>query len=174
MPRPARTAAAAALGLCAAALAGASAASAQAGREPMATVFTFQGRGWGHGVGMSQYGARGQALAGRGAAAILRHYYRGAVLRAAPTRTVKVLLAEGLGSFAASSPGAWRAVGAARGRGRRAVALRPRVAVTVRAGAGGRTVLLRGRRRVATFAGAVRLVPARRGGVAWGERAPRA
>ena len=61
----------------------------------MATVFTFQGRGWGHGVGMSQYGARGQALAGRDAAAILRHYYRGTRLTTAPTRTVKVLLVRG-------------------------------------------------------------------------------
>src|SRR5215207_3126964 len=133
MPPPLRTAALAALGLCAAALAGASAASAQADREPMATVYTFQGRGWGHGVGMSQYGARGQAIAGRGAAAILRHYYRGTRLPTARTRTVKVLLAEGVGSFAASSARAWRALGAG-ARGRRAVRLPPRAAVTVRAG----------------------------------------
>jgi stage II sporulation protein D len=173
MPPALRTAALAALGLCAAALGGASAASAQADREPMATVYTFQGRGWGHGVGMSQYGARGQAIAGRGAAAILRHYYRGTRLTTARTRTVKVLLGEGVGSFAASSARAWRALGAG-ARGRRAVRLPPGAAVTVRAGRGGRTVLLRGARRLATFAGAVRLVPARRGGVAWGEGAPRA
>jgi len=36
---------------------------------------TFFGRGWGHGVGLSQHGARGRALAGQGAAAILAHYY---------------------------------------------------------------------------------------------------
>lgn len=39
--------------------------------------FTFVGSGWGHGVGMSQYGAYGQALEGRSAAQILQHYYRG-------------------------------------------------------------------------------------------------
>ena len=34
---------------------------------------TFFGRGYGHGVGMSQYGARGRALAGQLAPAILAH-----------------------------------------------------------------------------------------------------
>jgi stage II sporulation protein D len=38
---------------------------------------TFFGRGWGHGVGMSQYGARGRAIAGQTAAEILAHYYKG-------------------------------------------------------------------------------------------------
>jgi SpoIID/LytB domain protein len=33
------------------------------------------GRGWGHGVGMSQWGAHGMALAGASAAEILGHYY---------------------------------------------------------------------------------------------------
>jgi SpoIID/LytB domain protein len=33
------------------------------------------GRGWGHGVGMSQWGARGMALAGAGHERILTHYY---------------------------------------------------------------------------------------------------
>ena len=41
---------------------------------------TFFGRGYGHGVGMSQYGARGRALAGQTAATILAHYYRGTTL----------------------------------------------------------------------------------------------
>lgn len=41
---------------------------------------TFYGRGYGHGVGMSQYGARGRALAGEDAPTILAHYYQGAVL----------------------------------------------------------------------------------------------
>ena len=41
---------------------------------------TFFGRGYGHGVGMSQYGARGRALAGQDAPTILAHYYRGARL----------------------------------------------------------------------------------------------
>lgn len=36
-----------------------------------------QGGGWGHGVGMSQYGAHAQALDGRGYRDILSHYYQG-------------------------------------------------------------------------------------------------
>ena len=38
-------------------------------------TFSFQGAGYGHGVGMSQYGARGQALEGKSATDILRYYY---------------------------------------------------------------------------------------------------
>lgn len=37
-----------------------------------------EGRGHGHGVGLCQWGARGQALEGRTAMQILRHYYPGA------------------------------------------------------------------------------------------------
>lgn len=37
--------------------------------------FTVKGRGFGHGVGMSQYGARGMAAEGRTATQILEHYY---------------------------------------------------------------------------------------------------
>ena len=39
------------------------------------TVFNFQGSGYGHGVGMSQIGARAQAMEGRTASQILRYYY---------------------------------------------------------------------------------------------------
>lgn len=42
--------------------------------------FTVTGSGWGHGVGMSQYGAYGMALDGSDAAAILTHYYTGTQL----------------------------------------------------------------------------------------------
>jgi stage II sporulation protein D len=38
--------------------------------------FTFQGSGYGHGVGMSQIGARGQALDGDTATAIIQYYYK--------------------------------------------------------------------------------------------------
>lgn len=44
----------------------------------------FAGRGFGHGVGMSQWGARGLALAGRDGAAILRYYYTGVVVGPRP------------------------------------------------------------------------------------------
>ena len=55
---------------------------------------TFYGRGWGHGVGMSQYGARGRALAGQDAATILAHYYPGTTLATVDAaRPVRVLIA---------------------------------------------------------------------------------
>lgn len=39
--------------------------------------FVFDGKGFGHGVGMSQWGAQGMALAGASAEQILTHYYQG-------------------------------------------------------------------------------------------------
>jgi stage II sporulation protein D len=44
----------------------------------------FAGRGYGHGVGMSQWGARGQAAAGRDAFDILRYYYAGVTIGQRP------------------------------------------------------------------------------------------
>jgi stage II sporulation protein D len=53
----------------------------------------FYGRGYGHGVGMSQYGARGRALVGQDAATILAHYYQGTTLGTTdPKRQVRVLV----------------------------------------------------------------------------------
>jgi len=43
--------------------------------------FTFYGRGNGHGVGMSQYGAKGMAEAGYDYEEILEHYYTGITVR---------------------------------------------------------------------------------------------
>lgn len=42
--------------------------------------YKFAGRGWGHGVGFCQWGAKGQAEAGKGYREILRFYYPGAEL----------------------------------------------------------------------------------------------
>jgi stage II sporulation protein D len=39
--------------------------------------YTFTGRGWGHGVGMCQYGAYGMAKMGLKFDEILKHYYTG-------------------------------------------------------------------------------------------------
>src|SRR5438094_178621 len=39
--------------------------------------FVFTGKGYGHGVGMSQWGAQGMALGGQSAEEILKHYYLG-------------------------------------------------------------------------------------------------
>ncbi len=63
---------------------------------PGATVTLF-GRGWGHGVGLSQYGARGRAFAGQDAATILAHYYPGTTIGSIPTSTsIRVLLVDDL------------------------------------------------------------------------------
>jgi len=45
--------------------------------------FTFQGRGWGHGVGLCQVGAYGMARAGRTWEEILQTYYQGVEIRKA-------------------------------------------------------------------------------------------
>jgi stage II sporulation protein D len=58
------------------------------------TTFLVTGRGYGHGVGMSQYGALGFARNGTTYDRILAHYYPGTVLGAAKVATMRVLLAE--------------------------------------------------------------------------------
>ncbi len=45
--------------------------------------FTFNGRGWGHGIGLCQVGAYGMARAGRSYEEILKTYYQGIELRRA-------------------------------------------------------------------------------------------
>jgi stage II sporulation protein D len=66
-------------------------------------VFVVSGRGWGHGVGMSQYGAYGQALAGRTYDQILAHYYTGTEIGKTGRKEVRVLLAEGRRAVTISS-----------------------------------------------------------------------
>ena len=57
------------------------------------TTFTIRGAGFGHGVGMSQYGAMGYAEHGSSAAQILAHYYTGTALGTTdPNRKVRVQL----------------------------------------------------------------------------------
>lgn len=41
-------------------------------------MYTFEGKGYGHGLGMSQYGAKGMAEAGNNYIEILEYYYKGA------------------------------------------------------------------------------------------------
>jgi stage II sporulation protein D len=57
-------------------------------------LFLFSGHGWGHGVGMSQYGAYGYAQHGAGYEQILAHYYPGTTLGPAGVSTIRVLLAD--------------------------------------------------------------------------------
>ena len=58
------------------------------------TVFLLNGRGWGHGVGMSQWGAEGYARHGFGYRRILAHYYPHTHIGIAGGREVRVLLLE--------------------------------------------------------------------------------
>ncbi|WP_017726217.1 SpoIID/LytB domain-containing protein [Halalkalibacterium ligniniphilum] len=44
------------------------------------STYTFEGSGWGHRLGMSQWGARGMAEAGHTYEQILKHYYTGITL----------------------------------------------------------------------------------------------
>ena len=77
----------------AAAVAGLTAVAPAAGAV---TRLTIRGAGYGHGVGMSQYGAYGYALNGRGYREILRHYYTGTGLAVLSDRPeVRVLLQGG-------------------------------------------------------------------------------
>jgi stage II sporulation protein D len=52
----------------------------------------IKGAGFGHGIGMSQYGSYGYALNGAKYRGILSHYYKGTQLGSAPSRPVRVLL----------------------------------------------------------------------------------
>jgi SpoIID/LytB domain protein len=100
--------------------------SAQAGSAP--STFTLYGSGFGHGVGMSQYGAKAFAAAGKSADQIIAHYYTGAVaapvrddmnvrvnvLHAVSSATLKgVPLASGGGKLHVGVDGTWGMVGAA-------------------------------------------------------------
>jgi stage II sporulation protein D len=67
-------------------------------------LFLFSGHGWGHGIGMSQYGAWGYALHGYGYQQILSHYYPGTTIGTTTTSLVRVLLADGKKSLKLSSP----------------------------------------------------------------------
>ncbi len=59
------------------------------------TVFLLDGRGWGHGVGLGQWGAEGYARHGDAYERILAHYYPGTALSLVQPRAVRVLLERG-------------------------------------------------------------------------------
>lgn len=61
--------------------------------SPASSVVVFSGHGWGHGLGLSQWGAFGYAKHGWTFDRILAHYYTGTTLGPAPVSTVRVLLA---------------------------------------------------------------------------------
>jgi stage II sporulation protein D len=78
------------------------------GAASAAPTFVITGAGWGHGIGMAQYGAYGFAQHGWTYDRILAHYYPGTELGSAPAARIRVLLIEGareleIGSEAAFS-----------------------------------------------------------------------
>jgi stage II sporulation protein D len=100
------------------------------------TVFFLDGRGWGHGVGMSQWGAEGYARHGFGYRPILAHYYPGTRLGVASPRPVRVLLEEAQDRVRVGSAAPF-AVADARGR---------TIHLAARSYVVGRAFRLRGRR----------------------------
>jgi stage II sporulation protein D len=67
----------------------------ETGPTTLGDVIELYGRGYGHGVGMSQYGAYGRAVAGQSPAQILGHYYPGTTVGTSPSSTIRVLVLEG-------------------------------------------------------------------------------
>jgi stage II sporulation protein D len=71
-------------------------------------TFIVTGHGWGHGVGLSQYGAYGYAQKGTGYAKIVLHYFPGTELGEAPVSRVRVLLTSGTGTLPIGSASDFR------------------------------------------------------------------
>jgi stage II sporulation protein D len=82
--------------------------AAPAAPRPGEPVFVINGRGWGHGVGMGQWGAMGFARRGSSYDKILAHYYRGTTIGEAPISKVRVLLASGKKSLTIASEAPFR------------------------------------------------------------------
>ncbi len=78
---------------------------------PGECAFTITGRGWGHGIGMSQWGAYGLAKHGRGYKAILRRYYTGIGFAKVKNSTVRVLLRKGVGTVKLTCTGRYTVTG---------------------------------------------------------------
>jgi stage II sporulation protein D len=57
-----------------------------------AVKWKLSGRGFGHGIGMSQYGAEGMARKGKNFREIIKHYYTGVDVTPSKTRSIRVLL----------------------------------------------------------------------------------
>ena len=66
-------------------------------------TFFISGHGWGHGLGMSQYGAYGYALHGWTYDKILKHYYTGTTIGPAPVNRVRVFLLDSAKAVTISS-----------------------------------------------------------------------
>jgi stage II sporulation protein D len=114
--------------------------------DPVPTApIVFRGHGWGHGLGMSQYGAQGAARLGCAYRRILRTYYTGTrVTAAAMPATVNVRMTENVRRASVtlvSGAVVWR-------NGKRLVFVQRAGGVQVRRIGATSAELLRGRRRV--------------------------
>jgi SpoIID/LytB domain protein len=117
--------------------------------------WTVVGHGFGHGVGMSQYGAYGYARHGKGYRFILGHYYSGTTIGTVPGgRLVRVLIDVAGGDVGFG--GATSACGRSLAPGRTYAARRVARSVQLR-GPGGRVLANCGRRLRAVGPGGVRI-----------------
>ena len=83
-----------------------SAAHARSSAQPVpqgAATFVVTGHGWGHGVGLSQWGAYGYAQKGFDYEKIVLHYFTGTELGDAPVSRVRVLLTSGVKTLTINS-----------------------------------------------------------------------
>lgn len=94
--------------LALAAMLGPAGASPQTSETVSVTTFVITGRGWGHGVGMSQWGAYGYAQHGVTYDKILAHFYPGTTFGPAAVSRINVLLIEARRRVLVSSPEPFR------------------------------------------------------------------
>src|SRR3954451_9749453 len=100
--------------------------------SPAASVLVLRGHGWGHGLGMSQWGAYGYAKHGWTFDRILAHYYSGTTLGPAKVSSVRVLLASAT-KITIEATSAWTVVDADGTRTTLdpgALVLKPKLAIT--------------------------------------------
>jgi stage II sporulation protein D len=96
---------------------GAATATATGAARPARGTFEITGAGFGHGIGMSQYGAMGYARHGWSDQAILAHYYQGTSLATVPNSTVTVLINDGAATIRGATAANGHALSAARSYG---------------------------------------------------------
>jgi len=82
-----------------------------AGAWSSASDFLIEGHGWGHGIGMSQWGCYGYAKHGWEYKAILKHYYTGITFGDSANSDVRVRLRSGLSAVTLSCPSTYTATG---------------------------------------------------------------
>ena len=84
------------------------------GASAQTVRYTFTGRGWGHGLGMSQYGAEGMAGHGWSATQIMQWYFRGTSVRTvagvSSTTPIRALMSSGRSTVAVATTTAGAAV----------------------------------------------------------------